>query len=78
MSLPFWKLNIFVNSEACFHSFVSDAVAPYGGLAGLVHVVLGKPLDKRETMSNWERRPLREDQVIYAGEVQCLTFGNVL
>jgi ribonuclease D len=28
--------------------------------------VLGRPLDKRQQCSNWERRPLDESQMIYA------------
>ncbi|XP_043575615.1 exonuclease mut-7 homolog [Chiloscyllium plagiosum] len=38
------------------------------GLSLLVQSVLGKSLDKTEQLSNWERRPLRPQQIIYAGE----------
>lgn len=37
------------------------------GLSLLVQHVLGKPLDKTEQLSNWEKRPLREEQILYAG-----------
>ena len=47
------------------HSQLTGQRAP-GGLAGLCKVVLGKPLDKSVTCSNWEARPLCERQVLYA------------
>lgn len=40
---------------------------PEKGLSLLVQHVLGKPLDKTEQLSNWEKRPLREEQILYAG-----------
>lgn len=46
------------------------------GLSELVFLCLGLPLDKTHQLSDWERRPLSEDQLIYAGRLTNETFHD--
>uniref|UniRef100_A0A8C9BL32 Exonuclease 3'-5' domain containing 3 n=1 Tax=Phocoena sinus TaxID=42100 RepID=A0A8C9BL32_PHOSS len=51
---------------------VDGATGPRG-LSLLVQQVLGKPLDKMQQLSNWDRRPLCEGQLVYAAaDAYCL------
>uniref|UniRef100_A0A8D1UG07 3'-5' exonuclease domain-containing protein n=1 Tax=Sus scrofa TaxID=9823 RepID=A0A8D1UG07_PIG len=50
-----------------------DGAAGPRGLSLLVQQVLGKPLDKTQQLSNWDRRPLGEEQLVYAAaDAYCL------
>lgn len=41
------------------------------GLGMLVKECFGKPLDKSQQLSDWERRPLKPEQMYYAGITTC-------
>ncbi|XP_066222671.1 exonuclease mut-7 homolog isoform X2 [Saccopteryx leptura] len=50
-----------------------DANVGPRGLSLLVQQALGKPLDKTQQLSNWDRRPLDEGQLLYAAaDAYCL------
>jgi len=42
------------------------------GLGLLVKECFGRPLDKSQQLSDWERRPLKREQVYYAGKYQYI------
>lgn len=55
----------------CDELFAKDLVKPPHesrdkGLSRLTEKLLGRPLDKREQMSDWSHRPLRQSQKTYA------------
>lgn len=45
----------------------------YNSLSDLVKLCFGKPLNKTEQFSNWEKIPLRFSQIKYAGK-----YTNIL
>lgn len=49
---------------------------PHCGLNEVCAYFLGKPLKKSEQFSNWSRRPLRQEQIRYAGNVE-FSFDTV-
>ena len=46
------------------------------GLSELVFLCFGMPLDKTYQISDWERRPLSQEQLIYAGSLTLLLFDR--
>ncbi|XP_059616804.1 exonuclease mut-7 homolog [Phlebotomus argentipes] len=51
----------------------SSGVPPGENLSNLVYLCLGRKLDKSNQFSNWEKRPLRQDQIHYAAlDAFCL------
>ena len=67
------KPDVFSSSASHDDGSVVDnattaAVATPGkGLSELVRLCVGRPLDKQQQLSDWERRPLRLNQIVYAG-----------
>lgn len=49
----------------------SDGKPVAGGLAGVVNTFLNVSLNKRQQLSNWEKRPLTEEQIIYGACDAC-------
>lgn len=60
-----WKKLVHENQFKFPHK--GDPTFVNESLSKLVELSLGNRLNKSDQFSNWEKRPLREDQIIYAG-----------
>lgn len=76
-----WSLSSYLDLQQFWRKLnsLNSFQFPYPGentnenLSNLVKKCLGKKLDKSNQFSNWEKRPLRSDQIIYAAlDSYCL------
>ncbi|GAN04453.1 hypothetical protein MAM1_0064d03913 [Mucor ambiguus] len=63
-----WKIQKLVDLK---NIKTLDGKAVAGGLAGVVNSFLNVSLNKRQQLSNWEKRPLTEEQIIYGACDAC-------
>lgn len=64
-TFPYQKYNV----EKSLPRGCRTSTSKTGGLSMLAQLCFGKKLDKSNQISNWGNRPLRHDQVVYAGKV---------
>ncbi|KAI8373249.1 hypothetical protein BD560DRAFT_489179 [Blakeslea trispora] len=65
-----WKLKSMLDLKSIE---TKQGTAMIGGLSGVVSEYLNCSLNKRQQLSNWEKRPLSPEQIIYAScDAYCL------
>ncbi|KAL9543743.1 hypothetical protein MBANPS3_007968 [Mucor bainieri] len=63
-----WKIEELVDLK---NIKTPDGKPVLGGLAGVVQSFLNVSLNKRQQLSNWEKRPLTEEQLVYGACDAC-------
>ncbi|CAO3586114.1 unnamed protein product [Absidia cylindrospora] len=73
-SVKTWKINNFKDMNKLRHYSNNKLGSPItGGLAGVVMTFLGVSMNKKQQLSNWEKRPLTPEQITYAAcDAYCL------
>ncbi|ORZ17238.1 hypothetical protein BCR42DRAFT_351437 [Absidia repens] len=73
-SVKTWKINNFKDMNKLRHYSNNKLGSPItGGLAGVVMTFLGVSMNKKQQLSNWEKRPLTSEQITYAAcDAYCL------
>lgn len=66
-----WKTLVRSYNFKFPYASAASSSSSSGGLSTLIELCLGKTLDKSDRFSNWEQRPLRNSQIVYAGEYLC-------
>lgn len=65
-----WKIETMVDlKQIRYYDTINKKLgnAITGGLSGVVTTFLGVSVNKKQQISNWEKRPLTHEQAIYAG-----------
>lgn len=63
-----WKILVNDHNFVFPYPAASSSTSPVG-LNTFIELCLGEKLDKSDQFSNWEKRPLRQSQIIYAGKI---------
>ena len=59
------KIRYLVDLCSVYKSIFPES--KYSSLAHICKSILGKEICKQQTLTNWKRRPLRKNQIHYAG-----------
>lgn len=68
-----WKSLIADHNFVFPYSSLPDSGSTSESLTRLIELCFGEKLDKSDQFSNWERRPLRRSQILYAGMLSVIS-----